>query len=37
MKTIIEFIKDDPIEAIGNIIAWSGLFGIVFMLSVIGG
>ena len=37
MKTIIKFIKDDPAEAIGGLIAWGGLFWIVFMLSVVGG
>lgn len=36
MKTIIEFIKDDPKEAIEGFIAWAGLFAIVMMLSVVG-
>ena len=37
MKNIIDFIKDDPVEAIGGFMAWAGLFFIVFMLFVIGG
>lgn len=37
MKTIIEFIKDDPREVIEGCIAWAGLFGTAFMMFVIGG
>ena len=37
MKTIIEFIKDDPKEAIEGFLAWAGLFAIGFMIFVIGG
>ena len=37
MKTIIEFIKDDPVECIEGFIAWTGLVAVVFMLSVIWG
>ena len=36
MKTIIKFIKDDPMEAIGGFIAWGSLPFLLFMLSVIG-
>lgn len=36
MKKIIDFIKDDPVEFIGGVIAWGGMFFILFMLSVIG-
>lgn len=36
MKTIIEFIKDDPVEVIGGIVAWVGLGFLLFMLTVIG-
>lgn len=34
---LIDFIKDDPQEFIGGILAWSGLFVIGFMMFVIGG
>ena len=37
MKNLIDIIKEDPREAIESLIAWSGLFGTVFMLFVIGG
>ena len=37
MKIIIEFIKEDPMEAIGGLIAWGSLPFLLFMLSVIGG
>lgn len=37
MKTIIEFIKDDPREAAEGFLAWAGLMATVFMLFVIGG
>lgn len=37
MKTIIEFIKDDPVDAIEGIIAWAGLIAVAFMMFVIGG
>lgn len=37
MRNIIDFIKDDPVESIKDIIAWTGLFGTVFMLFIIGG
>lgn len=33
---LIDFIKDDPQEFIGGILAWSGLLAVVFMLSAIG-
>lgn len=38
-KDIKEFIEsyDDPKELIGDFVGWACLFGIVFMLSVIGG
>lgn len=36
MKTIIEWIKDDPVEVIGGAMAWIGLGFILFMLTVIG-
>lgn len=36
MKAIIDFIKDDPKEAIGGLIAWGSLPILLFMLSVIG-
>lgn len=36
MKTIIEFIKDDPREVIEGFIAWAGLFALVFIMSVVG-
>ena len=36
MKTIIEFIKDDPKEAIEGFIAWTGLIAVTFMMFVIG-
>ena len=37
MKAIIDFIKDDPKEAIEGFLAWSGLFVIGFMMFVIRG
>lgn len=37
MKIIIEFIKDDPKEAIEGFIAWTGLIAATFMMFVIGG
>ena len=37
MKAIIDFIKDDPKEAIEGFLAWSGLFAIGFMMFVMGG
>ena len=37
MRALIEIIKEDPVEAIGGIAAWSGLGFIIFMLSIIGG
>ena len=37
MKTIIDFIKDDPKEAIEGFFAWSGLIAVAFMLFVIVG
>lgn len=36
MKIIIDYFKKDPLEAIGSVIAWAGLFTLVFMLSCIG-
>lgn len=36
MRIIIDYIKRDPLEAIGSIIAWAGLFALVFMMSCIG-
>lgn len=36
MSILIDFIKDDPAEFFGNILAWGGLLAIVFMLFVIG-
>ena len=36
MRIIIEYFKRDPLEAIGSVIAWVGLFTLVFMLSCIG-
>ena len=36
MKILIEWIKEDPKEVIGGFIAWTGLFGMVFMMSVVG-
>lgn len=36
MRIIIEYFKKDPLEAIGSVIAWAGLFTLVFMLSCIG-
>lgn len=36
MKTIIDFIKDDPKEAIVGLMAWGSLPFLLFMLSVIG-
>ena len=36
MKIIIDYIKDDPMEAIGGLIAWGSLPFLLFMLSVIG-
>lgn len=37
MKIIIDFIKDDPMDAIGGLMAWGSLPFLLFMLSVIGG
>lgn len=37
MKIIIDFIKENPREAIEDILAWSSLMFIGFMLFVIGG
>lgn len=36
MRIIIEYFKRDPLEAIGSVIAWAGLFTLVFILSCIG-
>ena len=36
MKTIIEWIKEDPVEVIGGVMAWGSLPFLLFMLSVIG-
>ena len=30
MKALIEIIKEDPGEAIGGVLAWCGLFAVVF-------
>lgn len=37
MKNIIDFIKDDPMEFIGNLVAWSSLGVLIFMMSVVWG
>ena len=37
MKTIIEFIKDDPVEAIEGFVVWTGLLAVVMILAVIWG
>lgn len=37
MKTIIEFIKDDPADIIGGFVAWAGLLAVVMVLAVIWG
>lgn len=37
MKAIIDFIKEDPKEAIEGLLAWGSLFVIGFMMFVIGG
>ena len=37
MKTIIEFIKDDPVEAIEGFVVWTGLIAVILILSVIVG
>lgn len=36
MRIIIEYFKKNPLEAIGNTVAWAGLFTLVFMMSCIG-
>ena len=33
MKFIIEYIKNDPAEAIGNIVVWGGMFFMIFLLA----
>ena len=35
MKALIEIIKEDPAEAVGGILTWSGLFFMAFMGFVI--
>ena len=37
MQEFVSFVKDDPMEAIGGLIAWSSLPILLFILSVIGG
>ena len=35
MKIIIDYFRREPLEAIGSVIAWVGLFTLVFILSCI--
>ena len=35
MKNLIDFIKDDPVESIKDIIAWGSWAGIIFMMFVV--
>ena len=37
MRYFIEMFKDDPMEFIGNLVAWSSLGVLIFMMTVIGG
>ena len=36
IQEFVSFVKDDPMEAIGGLIAWSSLPILLFILSVIG-
>lgn len=37
IQEFVSFVKDDPMEAIGGLIAWISLPILLFMLSIIGG
>lgn len=37
IQEFVSFVKDDPMEAIGELMAWVSLPILLFMLSVIGG
>ena len=37
VQVFTDYVKEDPVEAIGGLIAWSSLPILLFMLSVIGG
>ena len=37
IQEFVSFVKEDPMEAIGGLIAWSSLPILLFILSVIGG